>query len=314
MEEWVEKYCHPELIRVLQRFEEIAGADELYVDHPCLLYFCLLEADPSLQPEGEPLPLELVREFAETLSKSPRGSGHWYFSGEEGVLIKPADVLDEIVDCFEVVLLYWWLGRFPSALITRPRGLSRGKLWWSRPGEMAASSLNQSEIRPLHLLLDALQDPSLLADYAPQRRQISGWLRGDGQPGWNAQSKAVMRYFVNLCVLHNLFPNRINLALAVLSIPDLDDPLLDHMQAELQPAFEKMALGRLPYQPLVLEGPLQLVCDGQVLLHPESSFAQAEELLGRGRVGRWIPRKQGWLRVEFDQSLLSKIELRPPTE
>jgi len=118
-----------------------------------------------------------------------------------------------------------------------------------------------------------------------------------------------------------LEPAPIHLSLTALSHinPFLETFLSPSEIEDLRTKLEEEVLGRLPRSRWLVDGLSPSVSNPSVagrrltrgeelLLGPESRYDEAEKLLGRGRVGRWLEGDFGRLRVTFDQSVLESIE------
>lgn len=307
-EAWLRKYCDSQLICAFKLYWDLAGTEAHVFDQPVLLWHCLLQVKPEILDPAWSLPLDDVLTFSALLQSQPLGSDGAALSlgfseGQAPFVIE--DVFGQLLASLEIALLYWWVGRYPPPCSLGLLHSMYGSIFWRRPGAATASAHEHRSITPLHMLLEGLNEVRFQVPYRTQREQMISLLHDSGETGLDRDAMAVLQELVRLCMQHNLVPSPIHLSLAALSCPTLPYKLPSDVAEDL----ERECLGRLPRQGLSAVKPDLLMCHDQVLLSRDSTYAQAENLLGRGRVGRWVPHPEGWLRVRFDQSLLVRVEL-----
>lgn len=288
----------------MNRLREMA--QQLGGEQPLLLFYALLQLHPqlpfgSLDPEQVLLFARMMESQAET------------FPLPETV----EQVFSQLVQHPDVIQLYWWQGQFAPP----PDGeqAAAANPFWRCPGGTHALLYGHEQIQPLHQFLEGLSEARYQSRFAPLRKQIFkqaqrreplflAW----SQLHMSEQAAEVLRELVVGCLHWNAEPTPVHLALSALSHLE---PFLQTFRSkeeldQLRADLEEEVLGRLPRSPWQLEG-LCLTRKGEPLLGPESRYDEAERLLGRGRVGRWLEGEFGRLRVTFDQSVLESIEWRP---
>jgi len=281
-------------------------SQELGGEQPLLLFYALLQLHPEL-PFG-PLDGAQALLFARMMD-SQAGSVTLSNSVEQ--------LFSQLVQHPDVIQLYWWQGQFAPQPDTEQAAAANP--FWRCPGGTHALLYGHEEIRPLHQFLEGLGEARYQSRFAPLRKQIFKQARRR-EPlflAWSElrlseQAAEVLRELVVGCLHWNAEPTPVHLALSALSHlePFLQTFMGKEQLDQLQCDLEEEVLGRLPRSRWQLEG-LSLTRRGELLLGPESRYHEAERLLGRGRVGRWLEGEFGRLRVTFDQSVLESIEWRP---
>lgn len=311
------QYCEPPLYRALEAFWELAGEEVSPCRYPVWLWYSVLQEQPDLLEHRWHLPSREVLAFARLLVTQPLGrAGTGWSSQALYVISNPEEKVSIASDfaelhlALEVVLLYWWLGRYP---LPQPETVSlMGSQFWRCPGARTASAHNHRSIVPMHMLLEGLNEPRCQLAHRGERELAVRLVDSNDRQevGLTSEAMAVLRHLAELCLQHNLRPTPIHLSWAALTCPELLQAWPARLSALTQ-TFERECLGSLPSGGCLKVATQQLVWDDQVLLHPSSTYDEAENLLGKGRVGLWIPRPDGWLRVRFDQSLLHSIQWKP---
>lgn len=240
----------------------------------------------------------------------------------------PLQAFNQLVQHPEVVQLYWWQGQF--APLAGGDQAAAGNPFWRCPGGTYALLYGHSQVRPLHQFLEGLNEARYQSHFAALRKEIFkqaerreplflGWSELTQSP----EATEVLQELVVSCLHWNAEPTPIHLSLTALSHLTeflqgfLDPAQLDSLRSEL----EEEVLGRLPRLRWQLDGQVPdeksptvightLTRGGDLLLGPESRYHEAERLLGRGRVGRWLEGEFGRLKVTFDQGVLESIEWR----
>jgi len=314
MEEYLANFCDDELLGVFRSCRELVGPDELLFDRSVLLWYCLARSRPDLVPEGWELPLEDIRAFDGYLHSQPLGRvglpemmHYWELlaqSREEPLGV--AEVAQDLLRSLEIALLYWRHGYFPPKFLDRVDFQMKPRFYWREPGAVTASAQWRRPMNPMVQLLEGLLEPRFQASLQSERQLVTDTLRLDTQGG-----RAVLTQLVEFCAQENLLPEPAHLSWAVLTCPGLKLPLAEDSLDGLREILRKDLLGILPESEVSVSNDC-LVVAGETMLDRQSSYAEAERVLGHGRVGRWIPRAQGWIRVCFDQSLLVSIEAGNP--
>lgn len=275
-------------------------------EQPLLLFYALLQRHPEL-PFG-PLDGEQVLLFAHMM-ESQAGSIQLPDSVEQ--------LFSQLVQHPDIIQLYWWQGQFAPP--SDGEQAAAANPFWRCPGGTQALLYGHEVIRPLHQFLEGISEARYQSNFAPLRKQIfkQAQRREPLFLAWSELSMSeeateVLRELVMSCLHWNAEPTPVHLGLSALSHvePFLQTFLSEETVNQLRSDLEEEVLGRLPRSRWQLDG-LSLTRGGELLLGPESRYHEAERLLGRGRVGRWLEGEFGRLRVTFDQSVLESIEWRP---
>lgn len=312
MDEYLANFCDDELLSVFRSCRELVGPEVLLFDRAVLLWYCLVSARPDLVPQDWELPLEDIRAFDRTLHSQPLGQvglpevmHYWELLAQS--LDQPLGVTElsqDLLGSLEIALLYWRHGFFPPAFTDRTDFPILPRFEWRQPGAVTAFAQWRRPMNPMVQMLEGLLEPRFQESLQEERLAVSDSLRRDTQGG-----RQVLTRLVEFCAQENLIPEPAHLSWAVLTCPGLKLPLPAEVLTGLKEVLQKDVLGTLPAQQVsVAEN--RLVAGGKTLLDLESTQAEAERVLGRGRVGRWIPREQEWIRVCFDQSALVSIEAK----
>ena len=289
-------------------------------ESPLWLFYALQQLHPEL-PFG-PIDSEQMLLFAQMLQAQSEGQPAFALPGTA------TEAFNQLVQHSEVVQLYWWQGQFAPL----PGGdqAAAGNPFWRCPGGTQALLYGHAEVRPLHQFLEGLSEARYQSHFAALRKQIFKqaerreplFLRWS-ELTQSSQAIEVLREVVVGCLHWNAEPTPIHLSLTALSHVSeflqgfLTQAELDGLRSEL----EEEVLGRLPRSQWQLDGRAPddanprlvgrtLKRAEELLLGPESRYDDAEKLLGRGRVGRWLEGDFGRLKVSFDQSVLETIEWR----
>ncbi len=314
LERYLANFCDPELQGVFRACRELIGPDGTIFDRALLLWYCLVQARPDLVPPDWELPLEDVLAFDRTLQAQPLGQAglpevehYWELLAQsKGEPLGVTELAQDLLGSLEIALLYWQHGFFPPPFADRMDFPMRPRFDWRQPGAVTALAEWRRPMSPVVQLLEGLLEPRFQDSLQSERQEVLDALSRDTQGG-----KAVLTRLVEFCSQHNLIPEPAHLSWAVLTCPGLKLPLSENTMATLKEILRADVLGTLPDHGVsAAENRLQTAA--QTLLDRDSTYADAERVLGRGRVGRWIPRTQGWIRVCFDQSLLVSIETKNP--
>jgi len=287
-------------------------------ESPLLLFYALQKLHPELpfgavDSEQTLLFAQMLRAQSEKPTGFPIGN-------------TPPQAFNLLVQHPEVVQLYWWQGQFAPT----PGGeqAAAANPFWRCPGGTHALLYGQSEVSPLHQFLEGLSEARYQSSFAALRKQIFKhaerreplFLRWS-ELVQSEQAAQVLCELVVGCLHWNAEPAPIHLSLTALSHvrPFLETFLSPSELEGLRTELEEEVLGRLPRSRWLVDGlspsasnPIvagrRLTRGDKLLLGPESRYDEAEKLLGRGRVGRWLEGDFGRLRVTFDQSVLESIE------
>ena len=310
LEEYLGNFCDSELLGVFRSCRDLVGPDGDLFDRAVLLWYCLVRARPDLVPQDWELPLDDILAFDRYLHSQPLGQAglpevmhYWEAlaqSREEPLGV--ADLAQDLMSSLEIALLYWWKQSFPPNFLDRIDFQMRPRFYWRQPGAVTASAQWRRPMNPMVQLLEGLLEPRFQVNLQVESQAVSDSLRRDTQGG-----REVLTHLVEFCAQENLIPEPAHLSWAVLTCPGLKLPLSKNLLDGLRKVLRKDVLGILPDLGVSVHED-RLIVPGETVLDRESSYAEAERILGRGRVGRWIPRAQGWIRVRFDQSLLVSIE------
>lgn len=305
-------------VKDMQEVVELARS--LGGESPLLLFYALRQLHPEL-PFGELEP-EQVLLFAQMLAAQHERPATFPW------METPAQAFTQLVQHPEVVQLYWWQGQFAPS----PGGeqAAAANPFWRCPGGTQALLYGHRRIEPLHQFLEGLSEARYQSGFATLRKQIFKhaerreplFLRW-AELEQGAQAAEVLREVVISCLHWNAEPSPIHLSLTALSHvqPFLEGFLSLEELESLRIDLEEEVLGRLPRSRWELDGGFpdaahprrvgrRLTRGEELLLGPESRYDEAEKLLGRGRVGRWLEGDFGRLKVTFDQSVLETIEWR----
>jgi hypothetical protein len=301
--------------------EEVAElARSLGGETPLWVFCALRQLHPQL-PFGE-LDLEQALLFAH-MQAAQHGPTASYRLPET-----PDQAFSQLVQVPEVVQLYWWQGQ----LAPSPGGdlAAAANPFWRCPGGTQALLYGHTRIEPLHQFLEGISEARYQSSFSALRKQIFKsaqrreplflrWAELEQSP----QAAEVLRELVVGCLHWNAEPTPIHLSLTALShIATFLEGFLGRAEIEaLRTDLEEEVLGRLPRSRWLLDGQTPdddhpqrtgraLTRGEELLLGPESRYDEAEKLLGRGRVGRWLEGDFGRLKVTFDQSVLETIEWR----
>ncbi len=301
-----------EEVRVLAR--------SLGEESPLLLFYALRQLHPEL-PFG-PVDSEQMLLFARMLEAQ----------NERPSVLRledtPLQAFTQLAQHAEVVQFYWWQGQFPPI----PGGdqAAAANPFWRCPGGTHALLYGHSQVRPLHQFLEGVSEARYQSSFAALRKQIFKqaerreplflrWSELEQSP----EAAEVLRELVLSCLHWNVEPTPIHLSLTAFShLQSFLEGFLIRAQLDaLRADLEEEVLGRLPRARWLLDGRAPadsapairgrtLTRGDELLLGPESRYDEAEKLLGRGRVGRWLEGDFGRLKVSFDQSVLETIEWR----
>lgn len=304
LERYLGNFCDPELQGVFRSCRELLGPSGSIFDRALLLWHCLLQVRPDLVPGDWELPLDDILTFDRTLQAQPLGQSglpevehYWELLAQsQDEPLGVTELAQDLLGSLEIALLYWQHGFFPPPFTDRTDFKMRPRFNWREPGAVTARDQWKRPMNPTVQLLEGLLEPRFLATLQTERQEVLAALSRDTQGG-----RTVLKRLVEFCAHHNLIPEPAHLSWAVLTCPGLKLPLSESCLTTLRETLRADVLGTLPEQAAV-----------ETLLDRHSSYADAERVLGHGRVGRWIPRPQGWVRVCFDQSLLVSIETKNP--
>ena len=289
-------------------------------ESPLLLFYALRQLHPDL-PFGELEPEQILL-FAQMLAAQQDTPQTFPW------MLTPTQAFAQLVQHPEVVQLYWWQGRFAPS----PGGdqAAAANPFWRCPGGTQALLYGHQRIDPLHQFLEGLGEARYQSSFASLRKQIFKhaerreplFLRW-AELEQSSQAADVLREVVLSCLHWNAEPAPIHLSLTALSpiTPFLAGFLNPNELEVLRTELEEEVLGRIPRARWELDGRSpdethphllgrHLTRGEELLLGPESRYEEAEKLLGRGRVGRWLEGDFGRLKVTFDQSVLETIEWR----
>ncbi|MBX3169541.1 MAG: hypothetical protein KF760_19220 [Candidatus Eremiobacteraeota bacterium] len=302
----------------MERVRELAGC--LGGATPLWLFYALLQLHPEL-PFG-PVDSEQTLLFARMLQAQNEGATAFALADT------PIQAFHQLVQHPEVVQLYWWQGQF--APIPSGEQAAAANPFWRCPGGTQALLYGHAQVRPLHQFLEGLSEARYQSSFAALRKQIFKqaerreplflrWSELEQSP----EAAEVLRELVVGCLHWGAEPTPIHLSLIAFShtIPFLESFLGPAELESLRRELEDEVLGRLPRSRWLLDGltpddanpsviGTRLTRGSELLLGPESRYDEAEKLLGRGRVGRWLEGEFGRLKVTFDQSVLETIEWR----
>lgn len=289
--------------------EVVELARSLGGESPLLLFYALRQLHPEL-PFGE-LEADQVLLFAQMLATQHEAQQSFPW------IETPTQAFSLLVQHPEVVQLYWWQGRFAPS----PEGelAAAANPFWRCPGGTQALLYGHQRIDPLHQFLEGISEARYQSSFATLRMQIFKqaerreplFLRW-AELEQSVEAADVLREVVISCLHWNAEPTPVHLSLTALSHihPFLESFLSLEQLESLRTELEEEVLGRLPRSRWKLDGPRTLRRGEELLLGPESRYDEAEKLLGRGRVGRWLEGDFGRLKVTFDQSVLETIEWR----
>jgi len=287
----------------MDRLRELA--QQLGGEQPLLLFYALLQLHPEL-PFG-PLDGDQTLLFARMLESHADS-----FPIPDSV----EQLFSQLVQHPDVIQLYWWQGQFAPP--SDEEQAAAANPFWRCPGGTQALLYGHEEIRPLHQFLEGLSEARYQSRFAPLRKEIfkQAQRREPLFLAWSElrmseEAAEVLRELVMGCLHWNAEPTPVHLGLSALSHvePFLQTFMAREQLDQLRTELEEEVLGSLPRSRWQLEG-RSLTRGGELLLGPESRYHEAEKLLGRGRVGRWLEGEFGRLRVTFDQSVLESIEWR----
>lgn len=288
-------------------------------ESPLLLFYALHRLHPDL-PFGSMDPEQTLL-FGQMLQAQHERSAAF------ALVPAPDQAFQQLIQHPEVVQLYWWQGQFAPT----PEGdQAAANPFWRCPGGTHALLYGHFEVRPVHQFLEGLGEPRYQSRFADLRKQI--FKRAERREPlflrWSElqlspQAAEALRELVVGCLHWNAEPTPIHLSLTALShvSPFLESFLSQAQLQELRNELEEAVLGRLPRAGWLVDGRAPdrqrpevvgrtLTRGDDLLLNPETRYHEAEKLLGRGRVGRWLEGDFGRLKVTFDQSVLETIEWR----
>lgn len=289
-------------------------------ESPLLLFYALRQLHPEL-PFGS-VDSEQALLFAHMLQAQNESSAAFALVGT------PDQAFHQLIQHAEVVQCYWWQGQF--APIPAGDQAAAANPFWRCPGGTHALLYGHSEVRPLHQFLEGLGEARYQSSFAALRKQIFKqaerreplflrWSELQQSP----EAAEVLRELVVCCLHWNAEPTPIHLSLTAFShlLPFLEGCLGQAELEALRTELEEEVLGRMPRGRWLLDGRTpgdsaahltghRLTRGEELLLGPDTRYYEAEKLLGRGRVGRWLEGDFGRLKVTFDQSVLETIEWR----